>query len=579
MTVYNKASLVLAESPAYKAGKIQPYYPLTPDVSFDFTRATSATRVNASGNIEKETQNLLVQSNTFDTNWTISEGTILGGQTGYDGSTNAWLYTDNVGTISKSHDVRQSVSESGVNCFSIYAKMGTKAWVKMYSGLNTCFFNIDPNYVGNRIGTDNTLGGRIEDVGNGWFRLSIFDNGSTSLVLFGIAGGDNSGNYLSDGTGTIYIQNAQLEQGLVARDYQETTTSAFYGGITDNIPRLDYTDSSCPALLLEPQRTNELQHSEYLEGWNLFINMTLTANNATSPEGLQNAYKIETTSAGAYLRDAKTLTAGNNVFSIFAKKGNAQYIWLATRFFNGFTDTYVWFDIENGTKGGRTGESFDYDIEDYGNGWYRCYIVHNVDAGDLFGYAYVGLTNTDENFAGAGGLNGYLYGGQWESGSYATSYIPTYGSAVTRNNDNVSYTQQVTDSSSFAVFIEFEPTNQSLEGGGTSIQYPSVTDSYWARLYPYYTNEKTRLLLRGTGFSDNIYSPSSHDTSTNNKWLISFDGTRLKAFANGEKLYDEVNTPYEFQSAGTGIQGMIVKSILNFNAPLTDQEAIDLTTI
>jgi hypothetical protein len=50
-----------------------------------------------------------------------------------------------------------------------------------------------------------------------------------------------------------YIQDVQLEQGLVARDYIETTTAAVEGGITDNVPRLDYTDSSCPALLLEPQ--------------------------------------------------------------------------------------------------------------------------------------------------------------------------------------------------------------------------------------------------------------------------------------------------------------------------------------
>ena len=56
--------------------------------------------------------------------------------------------------------------------------------------------------------------------------------------------------------GNIYIQDAQLEYGLVARDYIETTTAAVEGGITDNVPRLDYTDSSCPALLLEPQRTN-----------------------------------------------------------------------------------------------------------------------------------------------------------------------------------------------------------------------------------------------------------------------------------------------------------------------------------
>jgi hypothetical protein len=57
--------------------------------------------------------------------------------------------------------------------------------------------------------------------------------------------------------GTIYIQDAQLEQGLVAQPYIETTTAAVYEGITDNLPRLDYSGgASCPSLLLEPSRTN-----------------------------------------------------------------------------------------------------------------------------------------------------------------------------------------------------------------------------------------------------------------------------------------------------------------------------------
>ena len=68
----------------------------------------------------------------------------------------------------------------------------------------------------------------------------------------------------SSTAGNIYIQDAQLEQGLVARDYIETTTTAVEGGITDNVPRLDYTDSSCPSLLLEPQRTNLIPQSEYI---------------------------------------------------------------------------------------------------------------------------------------------------------------------------------------------------------------------------------------------------------------------------------------------------------------------------
>ena len=43
--------------------------PVNGDGDFTFSRSTAATRVNADGNIEKETQNLLLQSNSFDTTW------------------------------------------------------------------------------------------------------------------------------------------------------------------------------------------------------------------------------------------------------------------------------------------------------------------------------------------------------------------------------------------------------------------------------------------------------------------------------------------------------------------------------
>ena len=83
-----------------------------------------------------------------------------------------------------------------------------------------------------------------------------------------------------------------LSRVLVARDYIETTTAAVEGGITDNVPRLDYTDSSCPALLLEPQRTNVLTHSEYFGGWGQ-INTLNTANALISPEGVQKRKQID----------------------------------------------------------------------------------------------------------------------------------------------------------------------------------------------------------------------------------------------------------------------------------------------
>ena len=70
MSIYDKASLVLIPS-GTKTSKVYSQKPVNGDGDFTFSRSTAATRVNADGNIEKETQNLLLQSNTFDTTWLI----------------------------------------------------------------------------------------------------------------------------------------------------------------------------------------------------------------------------------------------------------------------------------------------------------------------------------------------------------------------------------------------------------------------------------------------------------------------------------------------------------------------------
>ena len=53
-------------------GKVYSIKPENRRGDFDFTRASAATRVGADGNIEKETGNLLLQSNTFNTTWNLS---------------------------------------------------------------------------------------------------------------------------------------------------------------------------------------------------------------------------------------------------------------------------------------------------------------------------------------------------------------------------------------------------------------------------------------------------------------------------------------------------------------------------
>ena len=259
MSIYDKASLVLIPS-GTKTSKVYSQKPVNGDGDFTFSRSTAATRVNASGNIEKVTQNLLLQSNSFSTSpFTTSNTSVTSGQSGYDGTTDAWSLTSN-GT-NGFENLHQIISFSGVYTISVYAKQGTNNYltIRTLGDDLRVQFKLDDGTHSTAYGSPiNTF---MEDAGSGWYRCGFTANfSSATYVLFypQIIGITTAGN--------IIIQDAQLEQGMVARDYIETTTAAVEGGITVNVPRLDYTDSSCPALLLEPQRTNVLTHSEYLGG-------------------------------------------------------------------------------------------------------------------------------------------------------------------------------------------------------------------------------------------------------------------------------------------------------------------------
>ena len=558
---------------------------------FTFTRGSNlaATRVAANGLIEKGRENLLLQSNQFDTTWTISEGTILGGQSGYDGSSDAWLYTDNVGTTSKSHDVRQSVSESGVNCFSIYAKMGTKAWVKMYDGLNTCFFNIDPNYVGNRVGTDATSGGRVEDVGNGWFRLSVFDNGSTSLVLFGIAGSDGSGNYTSDGIGTVYIQDAQLEQGLVATDYIETGATTVQAGLLEDEPRIDYTGGT-GSLLLEPSRTNLVSNNEYLEGNAEFSilssSVTFADYTETSPDGNENALRVlEAEGSGGhnwYYSNLGGVTNGTTYcISFFAKsiKGrnisiNEGGVGMDVQGIIDLSDGSILADVHNNIS-----------VEPYGNGWYRISAVGAMN-GTSQRIIFYSVDGTSTSFEGNTTSGVSLWGVQLEEGSYPTSYIPNHsGGSVTRDADSSNITSglSIGNGSEFGLYYEIDvdaiPRNSSspfiqiqfaTANGGVGIKGASDAIANYIDLYG--TTDFSKYFSSRSMGNGIIKFFINYSSGTGDFYL---NGTKYNGAISGPTSGCEIDSVYLLGSA----YKLKAKQILIFPTALSDAQCITRTTL
>ena len=426
MAIYDKASLVLIPS-GTKTSKVYSQKPTNGDGDFTFSRSTAATRVNASGNIEKETQNLLLQSNQFDTTWSGNAGaSVTSGQSGYDGLNNAWLLT----TSAADSQLVQSISGNGIHTLSVYAKAGTYDFCRvLILSANTAFTDFD--LANGTIGTQDvdTIDATITSVGSGWYRLTLTasDSAITAVRFYAIvADNDKTGT-----SGNIYIQDAQLEQGLVARDYIETTTTAIYGGITDNVPRLDYTDSSCPALLLEPLRTNLAQYSEYFETYSK-TRVAFVHNATASPEGLVNAAEFnDTATSGTHFVQLRSGVVGGGVMSFFAKQNTHRYVQAGP---SSSISKRVFFDLQDGVMAtiGESAESY-YGIEDYGNGWYRCYVAFgDLENPSIFTAAGDGSSFNDNNYTGDGS-GVYIYGAQIEQdATYHTSYIPTYGSSVSR---------------------------------------------------------------------------------------------------------------------------------------------------
>jgi hypothetical protein len=214
------------------------------------------------------------------------------------------------------------------------------------------------------------------------------------------------------------------------------------GGSASNIPRLDYTNGSCPSILVEPQRTNVYLNSDNFLASDGISGCAITSDVEISPDGNMNADKMQGDGSASTFQLFNNITIASSTiytFSLFAKAGNTNFVELSCT--NMDIDTNAVFDLSLGTIT-LTGASSSPTITNYGNGWYRCSIQMVAQTTDLSGRfrVYVPADGSGGAWADSNGKNLFLYGRQLEAGSNATSYIPTVASAVTRNADLISKT-------------------------------------------------------------------------------------------------------------------------------------------
>jgi hypothetical protein len=556
MSIYDKSSLVLIPS-GTKTGKVFSQKPVSGDGDFTFTRASAATRVNADGNIEKETSNKFIYSNNFNSGWSPKAGTFTQGIADPNGGSNAWSWT----AVNTDPYLYQFWNLSGIHCVSIWAKgVGSTIGhdIEIRIGSNTAYFELTSE----------------------WQRFEHFADASGSNNI-----GFEFGNPAAASGDVIHIYAAQLEQGLVARDYIETTTAAVYGGITDNTPRLDYTDSSCPALLLEPLRTNFIGYSEAIEFGISTNECTQTITNETNPSGKDLSYLASAidNNNDQMRYDRNGLSSGSYFLSAFVKgDGNANKI----RFRGtggGISVGNVYWDVSaDGTitlNASQSPSGVNAITEDYGNGWYRIGFEETYDGTSTSRFALY-PSNGDVN------ASTYIWGIQWEQGSYATSYIPTYGSSVTRvyeNQDATGLSTSVFNNDNFTLLYDFDYNANGREGSTTA--YRIFSGSSQLGIKGRSGSSRSVEVYSSGNFSGSIVFNNYGNASRIKVALRVTNGT-CELFFNGVKDTETIDVsgaaPYNWSQItmlGSSSLNTSLNQCLGFPTALTDQELIDLTTL
>ena len=199
--------------------------------------------------------------------------------------------------------------------------------------------------------------------------------------------------------------------------------------VGNDIPRIDYTDSTEGALLLENSATNLVTYSEDFSNAAWLKGGATIVGGFTSPSINNNAYKLIENSSNSTHYIGMVGQALNSSYSVFAKKGEKKWVLLTSHWSSGSDFRGQFFDLENGIVG--SGGDANGKIEDYGNGWYRCSIEANSSPSSLF---TVMLAESDgvESYQGNGTDGVYIWGAQ-NTDTNLSSYIPTNGSTVQRS--------------------------------------------------------------------------------------------------------------------------------------------------
>ena len=336
-------------------------------------------------------------------------------------------------------------------------------------------------------------------------------------------------------------------------------------------PRIDFSNDTKGALLLEPTRTNLFLNSEPTSNENASGGITYESFNWFL--GFSNCIKFGDDSSLRYRYGATVSATTQHTISAFVIMDDLSEPLVGV---SSVTGDFAF--VCGGVTGGVANENIY-----YGNNIYR--VSTTLNAGTNANNSGI-IKYTSQSSKGF-----RVVGLQIEQGGYATSYIPTVGSAVTRSADVCSNggNEQVINSTEGVLYVE----TKGLADLPSGSRYISLSRDGESGLYEnmlmiqHRDNGTLRVYANGSATA-NIHFNINIDFAENHKIAVLYKLNGYKLFVDGVEQ-SLSGTPVQtvftglhnlsFNLRTTGNWNGNIKDVRLYNTALTDAQLQALTTI
>jgi hypothetical protein len=452
-----------------------------------------------------------------------------------DGTQTAAKYVGS-GTV---QDLYYDIDLSGPLTFSFFVKYINAPYIRLRTASVSTWFNLTTGSVG----VTSHDSAAIQDVGDGWFRLSVTTTSTSSFSHFYIHPHATDNTPFEQDGGSFYLWGPQVEEGTTASDFVANTTGSpkFITGPTFG-PRV-------PMILVEPSATNSFLYSQPTSALAFGGGGIRTFDAATAPNGETEAFRITNngTSGNHNYRATSSITFGSDsmVLSVWAKAGSGGNNYFTWSFQNlGGAVVRAGFKLEGDGEtqiitNGNGGHTLQ--IETYPDGWYRCIIIGNTQSsGTTTQFLYTVSGYTEHSSIAGGSV--LLWGFQVESGSVATSYIPTSGSTVTRAKDDLvisgsDFTDFYTQGKG-TFYVEFVPGELSASATNTLLEISDGTVNERIISLAY---SSFHVYVVDGGVAQATLDGGTYTVGAVNRLAFSYKDNNIQASVNGGSVVSDIS--------------------------------------